>query len=317
MNDATRIPGRLVRLAGSAVHVVVEPGPADAPPVLLSSGLGGAWYDWDRVVPLLAGTGPVLRFDRPGLGWSEPAAVPPTLAGEAELIRALLTTPGVLAPDAPPAGRAVLVGHSLAGFHLEAFARLHPELVAGIVLVDSSAEPEAPAPEPAEAVERRLAQWRILGDLATRSGVAGYAMPRLRSLTIRFLRTSGSDLADPQDVAATAASGRLLTASLLENATYSAVAAQLLELRCEKPFPQKPPLRVIAALGMTPLVRALPFMGEKVRQRNDAWLARQRQLAELSVNGKLIELTDSAHYVIYDRPDAVAEAVREAMAELV
>jgi pimeloyl-ACP methyl ester carboxylesterase len=317
MSEATRLPGHLVRLDGSAVHVVVESGPEEVPPVLLSSGLGGAWYDWDRVVPLLAGVARVLRFDRPGLGWSEPAAVPPTLAGEAERIRALLTTPGVLGPGAPAAGRAVLVGHSLAGFHLEAFARLHPELVAGIVLVDSSAEPEVPAPDPAELMERRLAQWRTLGELATRSGVAGYAMPRLRALAIRLSRASGADLADPEDVAATSASGRLLTASLLENATYNALAAQLLELRCEKPFPQEPPLRVIAALGTTPLVRALPFVSGRVRQRNESWLARQRQLAELSLNGRLIELTDSAHYVPFDRPDAVAEAVREVLAELV
>ena len=321
MTDTPRIPGRLIRLGGSATHVVVEPGPAEVPPVVLSSGLGGAWYDWDRVVPLLAGLAPVLRFDRPGLGWSEPAAVPPTLAGEAERIRALLATPGVLAPGAPPAGRAVLVGHSLAGFHVEAFARLHPELVAGIVLVDGSAEPEAPAPEPAEAVERRLAQWRTLGELATRSGLAKLAMPRLRALAIRLSRAAGSDLADPADVAATSASGRLLTAALLENATYNALAAQLLELRCEKPFPQEPPLRVIAAFGAPQAVRAVPFAGGfvsgKVRERNETWSARQRQLAELSVQGKMIELTDSAHYVPFDRPDAVAETVREVLAALV
>lgn len=315
--DTWRIPGRLVRLDGLATHVVVEPGPAEAPPVVLSSGLGGAWYDWDRVVPLIAGLAPVLRFDRPGLGWSEPAALPPTLAGEAERIRALLTTPGVLAPAAPPAGRAVLVGHSLAGFHVEAVARLHPELVAAVVLVDASAEPEPPAPEPAEAVQRRLAQWRTLGELATRSGVAGLAMPRLRALAIRLSRNGGSDLADPADVAATSASGRLLTTSLLENATYNAVAAELLELRCEKPFPQEPPLRVIAAFGTTPVVRALPFVSEKVRQRNETWMARQRQLAELSLHGKLIELTDSAHYVPFDRPDAVAQTIREVLASLV
>ena len=316
MNDPPRIPGRLVRLAGSATHVVVEPGPESAVPVVLSSGLGGAWYDWDRVVPLLAGLAPVLRFDRPGLGWSEPSAVPPTLAGEAERIRELLATPGVLADGAPAAGRAVIVAHSLAGFHAEAFARLYPELVAGIVLVDGSAEPDVAAPEPAEAAQRRLAQWRTLGELATRAGLAGVAMPRLRALAIRLSRNGGSDLADPADVAATAASGRLLTAALLENATYNAVAAQLLELRCEKPFPQDPPLRVIAAFGSTPAVRALPFTSDKVRRRNETWLARQRQLAELSAHGTLIELADSAHYVPFDRPDSIAETVREVLASL-
>ena len=47
------VPGRLVQVAGSAHHVVVDEGPDDVPPVLFTSGLGGAWYDWDAVVPLL------------------------------------------------------------------------------------------------------------------------------------------------------------------------------------------------------------------------------------------------------------------------
>lgn len=314
---APGVPGRLVRLGGRAVHVVVEPGPAGALPVLFSSGLGGAWHDWDPVLPLLAGSAPLLRFDRPGLGWSEPAPLPPTLAGEAELIRSLLTEPGVLAPGAPPAGRAVLVGFSLAGFHVEGFARLHPELTAGLVLVDASAEPAPPAPEPPELAERRLARWRIVGDLAARSGLARLATPAGRALAVRLSRAGGADLADRAEIAATAASGRLLTAMLLENATYSAVAAQLLELRCERPLPQELPLRVIAAFGETPAVRALPFAAESRRRHAETWRARQRDLAALSPRGKLIELTDSAHFVAYDRPDAVAEAVREVLAESV
>jgi pimeloyl-ACP methyl ester carboxylesterase len=65
---STGVAGRLVRVAGSATHVVVEPGPADAVPVVLTAGLGGAWYDWDPVVPLLVGSAPVLRFDRRSAG---------------------------------------------------------------------------------------------------------------------------------------------------------------------------------------------------------------------------------------------------------
>jgi pimeloyl-ACP methyl ester carboxylesterase len=317
MSESPRPPGRLVRVAGTATHVVAEPGPAGTVPVVLSSGLGGAWYDWDRVVPLLAGRFPVLRFDRPGLGWSEPAPLPPSLAGEAERIRALLTTPGVCAPGAPPLGRAVVVGHSLAGFHVEAFARLHPELAAGLVLVDASAEPDPPAPDPPELAERRLAQWRTLGGLAARFGLSGPALTAARSLAVRLARAGGSDLADRAEVAATAASGRLLTAALLENATYHAVAAQLLELRCERPFPPAPPLRVLAAFGANPLLRALPFTEAQRERRREQWRARQRELAALSPRGRLIELEDSAHFVSYDRPDAVAEAVDEVMAELV
>jgi pimeloyl-ACP methyl ester carboxylesterase len=61
----------------------------------------------------------------------------------------------------------------------------------------------------------------------------------------------------------------------------------------------------------------VPFLSGRVQERNETWLVRQRQLAELSSNGRLIELADSAHYVPFDRPDAVSEAVREVLAELV
>jgi pimeloyl-ACP methyl ester carboxylesterase len=37
----------------------------------------------------------------------------------------------------------------------------------------------------------------------------------------------------------------------------------------------------------------------------------------MSAQGKLIELADSAHYVPFDRPDAIAETVREVLASLV
>src|SRR5579859_5781005 len=147
------VPDRLVRVAGTVHHAVVDEGPGGAPVVVFTSGLGGAWYDWDAVVPLLAGRATIVRFDRPGLGWSQPSAVPPTLAGEAERIRELLEALSLPGP-------VVLVGHSLAGFHVEAFARMFPELTAGVVLVDGSTDPDA-APPPA--YTQRVRRWRRIG----------------------------------------------------------------------------------------------------------------------------------------------------------
>lgn len=314
-----RVPGRLVRVAGLATHVVAEAGPADParPPVLLSSGLGGGWYDWKLVLPRLAEHAPALCFDRPGLGWSEPSPVGPSLAGEAERIRALLTTPGVLAPGAAPIGPAVVVGFSLSGFHVEAFARLHPELVAGMVLIDGSAEPEPEAPATPEQADRSLRLWQTVGQIAARTGAAAFGTPLMRALAVRATRLGGSDLADAAEVAAAGASGRVFTAGLLENATYHTLAAQLLELRCERPFPAGLPLRVIAAYGVSPVARLLPFAGGSLRRRREPWRARQQQLTRMSAHGKLIELEDSAHFVPYDRPDAIIDAVAEVWAELV
>ncbi len=293
------VPGQLLRVAGTVHHVVVDPGTqgSDSVPVVFASGLGGAWYDWDSVVPLLAGRATLVRFDRPGLGWSQPSPIPPSLAGEADRIRQLLSALGLSRP-------AVLVGHSLAGFHVEAFARLYPELTAGVVIVDGSTEPDAIPPA---GYSQRVRRWRLIGSALRVSGLGALVGPLVRQVAISATTMRGPDAADAAQVAATFAAGRPDTAAMLENATYYDLAAQLLELRCEKPFPPVP-LRVLAAFGASRIERVLlpPSLASRMR---DGWRLRQRELAALSPHGEMVELADSAHYIPFDRPDAVADAV--------
>ncbi len=291
------VPGHLVRVAGSAHHVVVDEGPDEVPPVVFTSGLGGAWYDWDAVVPLLAGRATLVRFDRPGLGWSQPSPVPPTLAGEAGRIRELLRVLGLERP-------AVLVGHSLAGFHVEAFARMFPDLTAGVVLVDGSTEPQA-VPQPA--YSQRVRRWRRIGGVGRMSGVGGLLGPAVWRTIIAATTVGGAGAADPELVQATFAAGRPGVAAMVENTLYYDVAAELLELRCERDFPPVP-LQVLAAFGRSRIERALMPRGLASRVA-DAWRLRQRDLAALSPYGELVELADSGHYIPFDRPDAVADAV--------
>ena len=292
------VPGRLVRVAGTVHHAVVDEGPPAVPTVVFTSGLGGAWYDWDAVVPLLAGRATLLRFDRPGLGWSQPSAVPPTLAGEAGRIRELLQ---VLELPVP----AVLVGHSLAGFHVEAFARLYPELTAGVVLVDASTEPEA-VPPPGH--EQRVRRWRRIGAVGRVTGIGALIGPSVWRAILGATTVRGPVVtAEPEQTTATFAAGRPGVAAMVENTLYFDVAAELLEVRAEKDFPPVP-LRVLAAFGRSRIERAVMPRGLAARVA-DAWRLRQRDLAALSPYGELVELPNSAHYIPFDRPDAIADAV--------
>lgn len=110
-------------------HVVRE---GSGPAVLLASGMGGTCGQWDAVAAGLAADRKVIRFDRPGLGRSPAETTTPTLYGEAARLAAL-------APDHPQ--RVTVVAHSVAAWHAEAFARLHPQRIGGLVLVDPSCEP--------------------------------------------------------------------------------------------------------------------------------------------------------------------------------
>ncbi|KPI22122.1 hypothetical protein OV450_7490, partial [Actinobacteria bacterium OV450] len=162
--------GRFVRVDGVPLHVVVDGG---GPPVVLSAGLAMAWFDWDPVAALLVAQGrTVVRFDRPGHGLSAPATAPPTATGEARRIAGLLDALGLTGP-------VTVAGHSIAGFHAEAFARLYPGRTAALVLVDTSIEENPRSVLPAAV---RTGAARVFGRALTAAGLPAALGPlRARS----------------------------------------------------------------------------------------------------------------------------------------
>lgn len=280
-----RPPGEFVRIGGVVLHVV-RSGPPDGPVVLMCSGLGGAWLSWDAVVPLLDDRCHVVRFDRPGLGWSAPDPHPPTAAREAHRMRALLRGLGLPGPY-------TLVGHSLGGLFGEAFARTYPELTAGLVLTESACEPVERFGRHRE-LKLRLA--RTCGTIAQRVGASQFLGPSLRELGVRTQSRRGVDTADPEHTHGAFCHGATVTAAMVERATCYDMAAELSMLRRSHPMPQVPAF-VLSATG----------------PQNDpaavrAWQRHQRRLASV-VNAEHREIGDSAHLMPIDRPDAIADAV--------
>ncbi|MEV0371585.1 alpha/beta hydrolase [Streptomyces sp. NPDC050636] len=275
-----RAPGRLLRVDGIPLHVLSE---GSGPVCVLSGGLGMAWFDWDAVAALLAPHRTVVRFDRPGLGLSAPAPAPPTLAAEADRIARLLDALGHPGP-------ATVVGHSLAGFHAEAFARLHPDRCAGLVLVDGSIEEN---PRPLLPCTVRTA-WA--GGVATALSAAG--IPRaLGPATRRLIDRATTVHSHPRHPWEDAGyrTSRVLRACALENATYPYQAAELAALRPGHPMPAVP-VTVLAAYGGSETAREL------------RWLERQRALAA-ELGGGFAVAAPAGHLVMADAPDAVARAV--------
>ncbi|MFD0414621.1 alpha/beta fold hydrolase [Streptomyces sp. NPDC127108] len=266
-------------MGGVPHHVDVT---GDGPVCVLSAGLGLAWREWDPVVALLAPSRTVVRFDRPGLGLSGPAPGAPTLLGEAERIGLVLAAVGL-------GGAAVtVVGHSLAGFHAEAFARLRPRRTAGVVLVDSSVvgsrEAESARAVPARAA--RVAAARIGGAVL---GVAG--VPLAVGPSARWLAGRPA----PRGLRSLYGASRVWRAGLMEYATYADVAHELAVLRRETRMPAGVPVSVLAAsTSRTPA--------------SDPWLTHQRALAT-TLGATYRALTPAGHLLMRDRPEEVAEAI--------
>lgn len=100
-----------------------------SPTVVLQSGLGDGKDSWEIVFAEIAKTNRVFAYDRPGYGSSPPVRASRDPCSIVEELRYALKTSGL----APPY---VLVGHSLGGLYQFVFAKLHPEEVAGLVLLD-------------------------------------------------------------------------------------------------------------------------------------------------------------------------------------
>ncbi|MFK0233251.1 alpha/beta fold hydrolase [Streptomyces vinaceus] len=286
--------GRFVRVDGVPLHVVVE---GSGPPVVLSAGLAMAWFDWDPVAALLVAQGrTVVRFDRPGHGLSAPAPAPPTAAGEARRIAGLLDALGLTGP-------VTVAGHSIAGFHAEAFARLYPERTAALVLVDTSIEEDPRTVWPAGV---RTGAARVLGRALTAAGLPAALGPLARRATVRASRTGAPDRTPPSAGGPPAArdlvsrvyrTGRVWRGALLENARYPDTAAEVLALRTGRPLAA--PVTVLAGYDGSSGRGAL------------RWLARQAELAARL--GARFEVAEPAgHLVMLDRPGLVARAVLDA-----
>ncbi|MGW0518374.1 alpha/beta fold hydrolase [Crossiella sp. NPDC003009] len=268
-------------------------GPERGPVVVLSAGLGGGWFDWPAVVDLLAEDLRVVRFDRPGTGGSGPALTPPGLAREVAVLDAVL--------DAAGAARAVLVGHSIAGLHVEGYARLRPARVTGAVLLDPSPEPPGVGrPFDGEAVVARalLALARVPGLRRLGRALAGWSGPAGRRSVLRNASRTRREVAPSAQVDEVYRRPEVLGAILDELAAYPDLVAELEAVRAEHPLPELPWLVLTAAdaLGRPRQARRL--------------LAAHARLARLVPGGAHELIERCGHMMPLDRPDTVAAAVR-------
>jgi poly(3-hydroxyoctanoate) depolymerase len=265
----------LATLGGRTVHVISQPGAG--PPIVLLGGCGVPSYNWALVADLLPDLALVL-LDRPGLLGSPWPGELPQLASEVRTLESLLET----------VGRAIVVAHSMAGFHAEALVRQRPDLVMGLVLADGSVELTPSRPRPhggwlrfARLVRRAMVvpALRLPASFVQRLLVAAQSHRRMTTPISSLTRQT---FRDPDTIASV----------LAEHAAYGEQAWNLAELRTYHDWPKVPTMVLTAA--------------EKGGAR---WIAEQAELAKM-LNARQIVVEDSRHLIMMDRPDVVAQAVR-------
>ena len=159
-------PTQLIDVGGHKLRYVVA-GPAastPAPPtVVFDSGLGDGLRPWQGIFPEIARFARVVAYDRAGYGQSQPGPNPRSFTQAATELHTLLHRAGIQPPY-------VLVGHSLGGAHIRAFAHLYKDEVAGLVFVDPISENAFKSASRAEneegAAEQRAMLARVPAALA-------------------------------------------------------------------------------------------------------------------------------------------------------
>jgi pimeloyl-ACP methyl ester carboxylesterase len=99
--------------------------------VVLSTGLGDNFTIWAKVQPEFAKVTRVCSYDRAGMGWSQPRPGIHDADSIATQLHQLVELAGVVRPF-------LLVGHSISGLHVRAYASHYGSDLAGIVLLDPS-----------------------------------------------------------------------------------------------------------------------------------------------------------------------------------
>jgi pimeloyl-ACP methyl ester carboxylesterase len=257
------------------------------PTVVLESGFWQPGYSWTLVERRLATTNRTCWYDRAGNGWSDPAPGKRFSDSVVSDLHRLLAVAHV----APPY---VLVGHSLGGYHVRVFNARYPMEVAGLVLVDPSNED----------VGKRIPEM-------PRGG--GPNLPPVIVHTVDFVvRNTGLWRWFMRDQGA-----KPPKLSDREWATISSLRRQrksIWEAGQEAPERGSALIaREAGGLDSVPLIvltRGKPFddtaRGERLLR---AWTELSGELAHRSARGSQRIVAGADHFIQYDAPDAVVDAV--------
>lgn len=275
------------------------------PTVVLESGLGDGAWTWRTVQPAMAKTTRVCSYDRAGLGLSDEAHGPRDVDAMAADLAVVVSAAGHGRP-------VILVSHSLGGSIIRQYAYRHTRMVAGIVQVDPSSDHQI---ERFSAINESLGKPPPGPDRARDCLGLTEKGPILEG-TPDYRRCVGPPPAD-------------MPADLVHfHVQYGLSPIHSREIIAERDGAvggandreadgARRPLGNLPMIVLTSGVAPKPPMltpAEQARFALTPYLM-HNEIAALSTNARHRVVAGATHYIQYDQPQAVIEAVAEVVAD--
>jgi len=299
-------PGILAKIPnGQIIHIKCMG--TGSPTVILTAGLGDWAAAWRKVQPQIAKTTRVCAWDRPGFGFSSGTTRPQTVANTTAALEAALKVAHIRGPY-------VAVGHSLGGYESLLFKDHNPRAVVGMVLVDPS------FPEQ----HSRLAKVAPVFTASLDHFAAGNL--DLYDRCLAGLKSGKLKLGSPDPEGCLGYPPDYppeLTKALATRDTnplrFTAARSLTKNFEADAGLVSDPkrnfgdmPLIVLTATKdqqLPPTISAPPK--EQMAAFHAEWTHAHDEIAALSSRGVNRRVPDASHYIQYDQPQTVIDAVKE------
>ncbi len=282
-------PGKLINVGGHKIHSYCSG--KGAPTVVLDAGLGANLTWWALVQKNVSRFARVCSFDRAGYGWSDSGKEPRTSEKIVHELHTLLHA----MPDTPPPY--ILAGHSFGGANVRLYANTFPDEVFGVVLVDACHEKQyqnldGGTQSPPQGAWERWKDHILESTLAHHCGISRWHMSD--SMKPFFSDLLSDDLREI--IIAKASTVKSLKS---RDSECSFIHESLAQLQTSANMLENKPVIVITR-------------GKYEGESSDAsWVAYQKELANLSSQGKHIVAEKSGHMINVEQPEIIVNAIHE------
>jgi len=284
-NTAPQAPGKLVDVGGFNLHINSSGEKSNKPTLVIESGAGASAASYHWLDKKLNNTMRVVRYDRAGLGYSDESNTPRDPKTVVQELHSLLEKSG----ERPPY---IMAGHSLGGLHIRVFTQLYPDEVVGMIFLDSSHPDQLKRMKmPAfDSMTPILQIYSVLADMGIVSAIDALFGP---IMTGEGLPTDVND-----EMADILKNGKHFRGQIKEMEFLGSAFQQSKTIRNFG----STPIRVFTAAGEIPEMNKVIMrkMGMNPDTFQPKWFKMQKEIAEISTNGKQINI-DGNHFSIFTK----------------